>query len=102
MPLHPIVNESLAAAGFSLGDIVSWGGQVRYDNSLPQNGTRLGAVARGEVDMVIDEAVRGWVNSAVGDGMRVLPLDESMLTKLEALGFRRAVIPKARYPEVIG
>lgn len=95
--LHPTINQVLAAAGFSLDDIVSWGGQVRYDNGLPQNENRLGAVARGEVDMVIDEAVRGWVNSAVGDGMRVLPLDESILTKLEALGFRRALIPKARY-----
>lgn len=29
--LHVIVNHVLEAAGFSLGDIVSWGGQVRYD-----------------------------------------------------------------------
>jgi TRAP-type uncharacterized transport system substrate-binding protein len=98
--LHPTIKEVLAAAGFSLDDIVSWGGQVRYDNGLPQNENRLGAVARGEVDMVVDEAVRGWVNSAVGDGMRVLPLDESMLTKLEAIGFRRAMIPKARYSKL--
>ncbi|MGH7794253.1 MAG: TAXI family TRAP transporter solute-binding subunit [Candidatus Binatia bacterium] len=98
--LHPIVKEVLAAAGFSLDDIVSWGGQVRYDNGLPQNENRLGAVARGEVDMVIDEAVRGWVNSTAAEGMRVLPLDESILNKLEALGFRRAVIPKARYPKL--
>ena len=98
--LHPIVNEVLTAAGFSLDDIVSWGGQVRYDDGLPQNENRLGAVARGEVDLVIDEAVRGWVNSAVGNGMRVLPLDEPMLVKLEAIGFRRAVIPKTRYPNL--
>jgi hypothetical protein len=98
--LHPIVDEVLAAAGLSLDDIVSWGGQVRYDTGLPQNENRLGAVARGEVDMVIDEAVRGWVNSAAGDGMRVLPLDEAMLSKLEALGFRRAIIPRARYPKL--
>jgi hypothetical protein len=32
--------------------------------------------------------------------MRVLPLQESILTKLEALGFRRAVIPKERYPNL--
>src|SRR4026209_1521574 len=98
--LHPVVKEVFAAAGLSLEDIVSWGGQVRYDNGLPQNENRLGAVARGEVDMVVDEAVRGWVNSAVGDGMRVLPLDEAMLSKLEALGFRRAIIPRARYPKL--
>jgi TRAP-type uncharacterized transport system substrate-binding protein len=98
--LHPIVNEVFAAAGFSLDDILSWGGQVRYDNGLPRNPNRLGAVARGEVDMVVDEAVRGWINTAAGDGMRVLALDEAMLSKLQALGFRRAVIPKARYPKL--
>lgn len=98
--LHPIVNEVLAAAGFSLDDIISWGGQVRYDDGLPQNKNRLGAVARGEVDMVVDEAVRGWVNTAAGDGMRILPLDEAMLDRLEAIGLRRAIIPKTRYPKL--
>jgi len=98
--LHPVVDEVLKAAGFSLDDIVSWGGQVRYDDGLPQTDNRLGAVARGEVDMVIDEAVRGWLNSAAGNGMRALPLDEPMLAQLEAIGLRRAVIPKSRYPNL--
>lgn len=47
--------------------------------------------------MIIDEAVRGWVNRAAGSGFRILALDEPMLTHLEGLGFRRAVIPKAYY-----
>jgi hypothetical protein len=98
--LHPIVKEVFAAAGFSLDEFVSWGGVVRYDPGLPKNDNRLGAVARGEVDMVIDEAVRGWVNTAAGSGMRVLPLDQAILAKLEALGFRRAVIPRERYPNL--
>lgn len=98
--LHPVVKEVLAAAGFSFDNLLSWGGQVRYDEGLPPNRNRLGAVARGEVDMVIDEAVRGWVNTAAGNGMRVLSLDEPLLTRLEALGLRRAVIPKSRYPNL--
>jgi len=98
--LHPIVDEVLKAAGFSLDDIVSWGGQVRYDPGLPRRNNRLDAVARGEVDMVIDEGVRGWIDLAAGSGMRVLPLDEPLLVKLEALGLRRAVIPKERYPHL--
>jgi TRAP-type uncharacterized transport system substrate-binding protein len=98
--LHPIVKEVLAAAGFSQGDIISWGGQVRYDEGLPRKGNRLDAVERGEVDMIIDEAVRGWVNSAAEAGMRVLPLDEAILTRLEGLGLRRALIPAARYPKL--
>jgi NMT1-like family len=98
--LHPIVKEVLAAADFSLDDIVSWGGQVRYDDGLPIKDNRLGAMERGEVDMIIDEAVRGWVNPAAETGMRVLSLDEAILTKLEGLGLRRALIPMARYPKL--
>ena len=100
--LHPIVVEVLAAAGLSLDDIVSWGGQIRYDDGLPMKSNRFGAMQRGEVDMIVDEAVRGWINAAAEAGMRALPLDEAMLSKLEAIGLRRAVIPKARYPKMTG
>jgi TRAP-type uncharacterized transport system substrate-binding protein len=98
--LHPIVNEVFQAAGFSLDDIVSWGGQIRYDDGLPMKGNRFGAVQRGEVDMLVDEAVRGWLNTAAGADMRALPLDETMLRHLESIGLRRAVIPKSRYPNL--
>jgi TRAP-type uncharacterized transport system substrate-binding protein len=50
--------------------------------------------------MVIDEAVRGWVNAATGAGMRVLPLEEPMLARLEGLGLRRALIPRMSYPNL--
>lgn len=98
--LHPITHEVLKAAGFSLDDIVSWGGQVRYDDGLPSKDNRFGAMQRGEVDVIIDEAVRGWANSALDAGMRILALDEDVLAKMEALGLRRAVMPVARYPKL--
>lgn len=98
--LHPITHEVLKAVGFSLDDIVSWGGQVRYDDGLPSRDNRFGAMLRGEVDMIIDEAVRGWANNALDNGMRILPLAESVIAKMEALGLRRAVMPVARYPKL--
>ena len=98
--LHLVVKEVLSAAGFSLDDVVSWGGQVRYDAGLPNSPTRLGAVQRGEVDMIIDEAVRSWIDAATESDMGVLPLDEPLLERLEGLGFRRAVISKARYTKL--
>jgi TRAP-type uncharacterized transport system substrate-binding protein len=98
--LHPVVKEVLAAADFSLKDVVAWGGSVRYDDGLPIKENRLGAMRRGEVDMIIDEAVRGWVNQALDAGMRVLPLEEELVCNLEALGLRRGVMPKARYPKL--
>jgi TRAP-type uncharacterized transport system substrate-binding protein len=98
--LHPISHEVLKAVGFSLDDVISWGGQVRYDDGLPIKDNRLGAMQRGEVDMIIDEAVRGWANNALAAGMRILPLDETVLIKMEALGLRRGVMPVARYPKL--
>ena len=50
--------------------------------------------------MIIDEAVHNWLNIALESEMRVLPLDEPMLTRLETLGFQRAVLPKAHYPKL--
>ena len=61
--LHLVVKEVLSAAGFSFDDVISWGGQIRYDVGLPKSPNRLGAVQRGEADMIIDEAVRSWVTS---------------------------------------
>jgi NMT1-like family len=98
--LHLVVKEVLTAAGFSFDDIISWGGQVRYDPGLPKNPNRLGAVARGEVDMIIDEAVHNWLNVALDQGMRVLSMDDSMLTQLEGLGFQRALLSKTGYPKL--
>jgi TRAP-type uncharacterized transport system substrate-binding protein len=95
--LHLVVKEVLSAAGFSFDDVISWGGQVRYDPGLPNSATRLGAVQRGEVDMLIDEAVRSWLDPALESDMRILPFDEPLLEQLEGLGFRRAVISKGRY-----
>jgi TRAP-type uncharacterized transport system substrate-binding protein len=95
--LHLVVKEVLSAAGFSFNDIISWGGQIRYDAGLPNSPIRLGAVQRGEVDMIIDEAVRSWLDPAIKSDMRILPFDEPLLEHLEELGFRRAMISKARY-----
>ena len=98
--VHLIVNEVLSAAGFSLADVVSWGGGVRYDAGLPKSPTRLGAVQRGEVDAIFDEAVHSWLNLALESGMRILPLGESLLDRLEDLGLRRGVLSRRRYPKL--
>ena len=98
--VHLIVNEVLSAAGFSLADVVSWGGGVRYDAGLPKSPTRLGAVQRGEVDAIFDEAVHSWLNLALASGMRILPLGESLLDRLEDLGLRRGVLSRRRYPKL--
>ena len=98
--VHLVLKEVLSVAGFSLEDIVRWGGEVRYDQGLPDAANRLGAIERGEVDAIFDEALMFWGNRALDLGMRLLPIDEKHLQCLEALGFRRATISKENYPKL--
>ena len=98
---HLVLDEVLKAAGFSLDDIRAWGGEVRYDAKLPtRNPQRIGAVERGEVDAIFDEGVFGWTHLVLDLGMRLLPLEEHHLGRLEAIGFRRAAILKEDFPSL--
>ena len=98
--VHIVVKEVLAQAGLSLDDLVSWGGQVRYDAGMPDGANRFGAVQRGEVDAIFDEAVKRWTDSALDAAMRFLPLEEEHSRHLEEIGFRRAVLSKSLYPQL--
>lgn len=98
--VQPMVEDTLAAYGFSLDDIRSWGGEVRYDPGLPDAPNRIGAVDRGEVNAIFDEAVNVWGDMALDLNMRFLALEEPILKKLEAVGYRRALITKAAAPKI--
>jgi TRAP-type uncharacterized transport system substrate-binding protein len=98
--LHVITNHVLAAAGFTLDDIVSWGGEVRYDGGMPYGANRIGAVERGEIDAIFDEGVSSWGNMALELGMVFLPLDEMILRRLEQVGLRRGVIEQKKFPKL--
>ena len=87
-----LADEVLKAHGFCLADIESWGGHVSYDLPLPPHPSRIGAVERGEIDAIFDEALGGWATKAAGLGMRFLPVEGEPLSKLTAEGFRPAVV----------
>lgn len=94
------VNEVFRAAGFSLDEVRSWGGEVKYIARVPQAVERIEAVRKGEVDAIFDEAVNRWIYPALDAGMQLLPLSEPLLGKLEAAGFRRGVIKRRDYPKL--
>jgi TRAP-type uncharacterized transport system substrate-binding protein len=96
--VHLVVNTVLSVLGFTLEDIVAWGGQVRYDQELPYGPNRLGAVQRGEIDAIFDEAMPAFGNEALEAGMRFLGLEEAELQALEARGLRRVPITKDEFP----
>jgi TRAP-type uncharacterized transport system substrate-binding protein len=98
--LHVIVDHVLAAAGFSLNDVISWGGEVRYDAGMAYGDNRIGAVHHGEIHAIFDEGASTWGNIALELGMGFLPLEETLLKRLEAVGLRRALIEKNDFPKL--
>jgi TRAP-type uncharacterized transport system substrate-binding protein len=98
--LHVIINHVLAAAGFSLDDLLSWGGEVRYDDGMPYGANRIGAIEPGEIDAIFDEGASAWGNMALELGMTFLSLDETILPRLEAVGLRRGLIEQKYFPKL--
>lgn len=97
--LHHMFDDVAAAAGFSRDDITRWGGEVRKAGSVPWPHTEtFKALIRGDVDAIFDEAATAWVPQALEAGITILPLAEATVAALEAMGYRRAVLPKASYP----
>ena len=98
--LHVIINHVLSGAGFSLDDIVSWGGEIRYDAGMPYGANRIGAVQRGEIHAIFDEGASTWGNMALELGMTFLALDEDLLKRLEIIGLRRGLIERTNFPKL--
>lgn len=96
--VHFLANQVLSAYGYSLDDITAWGGQVRYDEEFPNGPNRIGAVERGEIDAIFDEALQMWAVRALELGMRFLPVDEPQLQQMEAMGVPRVAITPQEYP----
>lgn len=96
--VHLVASLVLEEYGFSFEDIERWGGVVRMDDEYPNGPNRIGAVERGEVDAIWDEALGMFGDRALALGMRFLPVDEPVLQRLEAKGLRRVVIPTYDYP----
>jgi TRAP-type uncharacterized transport system substrate-binding protein len=96
--VHFITNHVLSAFGMTLDDIKSWGGKVVYTEGMPNGPDRLGAVERGELDAVWDEALPRFAAEAIRLGMKFLPVDEPQLKALEADGLMRAAITDKEYP----
>jgi NMT1-like family len=99
--VHLVTEHVLTAHGWTTGDLLSWGGSVSYDDGLPSRGDRVGMLARGEIDAIIDEAVGTWVDDAIDAGGRVLPLSASGLTRLEAWGYQPSDLTPSQFPGLL-
>jgi TRAP-type uncharacterized transport system substrate-binding protein len=99
--MNVMLRDIFAAARFSLEDIQSWGGEVRYEGMIPfPDSPKFASVLKGETNALIDEAADMWTNQALDAGLVVLPIGEATLRKLEARGYRRGVLKQSLFPKL--
>jgi|tagenome__1003787_1003787.scaffolds.fasta_scaffold20988448_8 TRAP-type uncharacterized transport system substrate-binding protein len=91
-----MVDVVLRAHGFTLADLVAWGGEISYDQPMPNDPSRIGRLASGEIDAIFDEGVIMWANLVAGAGARFLPVEHP--DALQAQGYRRGLLEKSLYP----
>ena len=96
-----LIDEVLAAHGFSLKDVESWGGQFQYVDT-PSAQERLDGIRDGSIDAVFDEGIKGFGPLAVQHGMRLLPIEGPALDRLKALGWPLGPLPGERFPGAQG
>ncbi len=95
-------DQVLAIYGFSVAELESWGGKLQT-NGGPGDARRLRALEAGEIDAVFDEGLVLWFDQALAAGMVPIDLEDWAWEKLQALGWRRALIPagpNGRYPHL--
>lgn len=95
--VHMVLEDTLRAAGTSLAELNSWGGEIRYDDGLPHGPVRSDAIRRGDADAVFDEGVYNWGELAGETGLVFLSVPDDVMARLEARGYRRGVVSAQRY-----
>jgi TRAP-type uncharacterized transport system substrate-binding protein len=91
------VNTVLAAAGFSLADIVAWGGSV-HTVPRPSHRDRSDAINVGAVGAIFDEGVLSWGQFAIERGFRILPIEGALRDRIEAAGYDMTTLTESRIP----
>ena len=93
------IDEALQGYGLSFRDIEAWGGKIlRVSN--PSSKERKQQIASGEADAVFDEGLKSWGSLALQAGMRLLPIADGVLKRLEKLGYARASVTPKYYPQL--
>ena len=90
------VSKILSLYGLSFAKIKQWGGKWE-EIAWPSSSERKESIRKREVDAIFDEGIKSWLDEALDNGYELLHLEPEIIKKMEGLGFKRSVIPKARY-----
>jgi len=94
-----LTEQVLALYGFSLADIERWGGRLHMSGS-PSDKRRMEPMRAGTLDAIFDEALVIWFDEALQHDLVPLAIEPEIFAELNALGWRRGVVPKSLYPRL--
>ena len=94
-----LIEQAFGLHGFKLTDIEAWGGRIVTCGG-PSDIRRLDPLARGEIDAVFDEGIKVWLDEALAAGLQPIALEPAEFEAMGRLGWRRVVLPKARFPRL--
>lgn len=90
------IDQALAYYGFSLTDIVSWGGKLNLTGA-PNDVRRMNALADGSLEAIFDEGLTTWLQPALAHGMQLVELEAGHFEQLATLGWRRVLLPRGKW-----
>jgi uncharacterized protein len=90
------IEEVLKAYDMSFRDIEKWGGRV-MEAPNPSGRDRRDHIESGKADAVFDEGVKSWGPTALGAGMRFLPINDAAARHMEKIGFPSAMLTRQHY-----
>ena len=93
------VEKVLALYGLSFAKIKRWGGRV-HESPRPTSPERLHGIRNGKVNAVFDEGIYHWLDEALDHDFEVLPLEPFIIKQLETLGYRRSILPVAKFAKL--
>ena len=96
------LSKILSFYGLSFAKIKRWGGELQ-ECVRPSAPERIRGIRQRTLCAIFDEGINrkdGWLTESLRNGYDILPLEPEVVTKMERLGYMRALIPKARYPRL--
>ena len=99
--LHAILDDVLAAAGAPRETLAARGVRFERGGGVPMPGSaKFRALAAGDIDGIFDEGADEWLSAALDAGMTVFGISAPAAARLEALGYRRTLLERRRYPQL--
>lgn len=90
------IDQLLGYYGFSLAELVSWGGRLNLTGS-PTDPRRMGALEQDELDAIFDEGLVRWLDAALARGMVPREIEPGAMAHMQALGWKPIEVPTTQF-----